>query len=99
MHHAASFAHGPNSALEFVGWPCGGVLIVAPSQYSEGWNEEWHTSGQYPVAPSTIWFSSIHVRVLMNIGLGYFIGKRQQAVEDGRMTLVTLLNQSSRVKG
>jgi hypothetical protein len=44
MHHVASFAHGPNLALEFVGW-----------------NEEWHTSGQYPVTPSTIWDSLIHV--------------------------------------
>jgi hypothetical protein len=77
MHHAASFAHGPNSTLEFVGWPCGGVLTVALSQQSEGWNEEWHTSGQYLVAPSTIWDSSIHVRFLMNTGLGYFIRKRQ----------------------
>jgi hypothetical protein len=35
----------------------------------------------------------------MNTGLGYFIGKMQQATGDGRMTLVTLLNQSLRVRG
>jgi hypothetical protein len=99
MHHAASFAHGLNQALEFVGWPCGGVSTAALSQQSEGLNEEWHTSGQYPVTPSTIWDFSIHVRVLMNTGPGYFIAKRQQAIGDGRTTLVTLLNQSSRVWG
>jgi hypothetical protein len=75
MHHAASFAHSPNLALEFIGWPCRGVSTITLSQQSEGCNEEWHTSDQYPVAPSTIWDSSIHVRVLMNIGLGYFIKK------------------------
>jgi hypothetical protein len=35
----------------------------------------------------------------MNTGLGYFIRKRQRATGDGRTTLVTLLNQSSRVRG
>jgi hypothetical protein len=98
MHHAASFAHGPNLALEFVGWPCEGVLTVAPSQQSEGWTEEWHTSGQYLVAPSTIWDSSIHVWVLMNTGPRYFIKKRQRATRDGRTALVTLLNPSSRAR-
>jgi hypothetical protein len=98
-HHAASSAHGPNPVSEFVGWPCEMVSTVTPSQQSEGWNEEWHTSGQYPVALSTIWDSSIHVRVLMNTGPGYFIRKRQRATGDGRTTLVTLLNRSSRVRG
>jgi hypothetical protein len=35
----------------------------------------------------------------MNTGPGYFIEKWQRAAEDGRMTPVTLLNQSSRVRG
>jgi hypothetical protein len=35
----------------------------------------------------------------MNTGPGYFIEKRQRATEDGRTTLVTLQNRSSRVRG
>jgi hypothetical protein len=35
----------------------------------------------------------------MNTGPGYFIKKRQRTAGDGQTTLVTLLNQSSRVRG